>query len=68
LTGLAILSVEKIDLDGRGALCGSINGGREKNKGTEENQKVFHYFMLPLMIYEHINFNGDFCREIEGVK
>jgi hypothetical protein len=64
---LAILGVEKIDLNGRGALCGSINGEREKNKDAEGGQKVFHYFMLPLIIYEHINFNSDFCREIEGM-
>jgi hypothetical protein len=37
LAGLAILSVEKIDLDGRGALCDSINGGREKNEDMEGN-------------------------------
>jgi hypothetical protein len=48
---LAILSVEKIDLDGRGALRGSISWRREKNKNTKGSQKVFHYFMLPLIFY-----------------
>jgi hypothetical protein len=48
---LAILGIKKIDLDGRGALCDSINGEREKNKDTQGDQKVFHDFMLPLIIY-----------------
>jgi len=65
---LAILSVEKIDLDGRGSLRDSISGEREKSEDTEGDQTVFHDFMLPLIIYEHINFNSDFCREIGGLK
>jgi hypothetical protein len=50
LAGLAIFSIEEIDLDGRGALCDSMNGEREKNEDIEEDQKVFHYFILPLII------------------
>jgi hypothetical protein len=51
LTGLAILSVEEIDLDGRGGLCGSTSGRREENKNTDGNQKGFHDFVPPLIIY-----------------
>jgi hypothetical protein len=32
LAGLAILSIEEIDLDGSGRLGSSINGERKKNK------------------------------------
>jgi hypothetical protein len=48
---LAILGIEEIDLDGRGGLCDSINRERENNEGIEGNQKVFHDFMLPSIIY-----------------
>jgi hypothetical protein len=48
---LAILGIEEIDLDGRGGLCDSINREREKNEDTEGDQKVFHDFMLPSIIY-----------------
>jgi hypothetical protein len=65
---LAILSVEKIDLDGRGGLCDSINGERKKNEDIEGEQTIFHDFMLPSKTYLDINFNSDFCREIEGLK
>jgi len=60
------LSVEKIDLDGGRALCDSINGEREKKEDIEGDKKLFHDFMLPSIIYEHINFNSDFCRGSEN--
>jgi len=45
-----------------------MNGEREKNEETEGDQTVFHDFMRPSKTYSHINFNSDFCREIEGLK
>jgi hypothetical protein len=46
---LAILGIEEIDLDGRGALCGSINRERENNEDIEGNKKLFHFGPLWLM-------------------
>jgi hypothetical protein len=46
---LAILSIEKIDLDGRGALCDSMYRGREKNEDVEGNKKLFHFGSLELI-------------------
>jgi hypothetical protein len=65
---LAILSVEKIDLGGRGGLCESMNREREKSEDTEGDQTVFHDFMLPSKTYSNINFNSNFCRETGTVK
>jgi hypothetical protein len=48
---LAIFGVEKIDLDGGGSLCDSINREREKNEDIRGNQKVFHDILPPLIIY-----------------
>jgi hypothetical protein len=46
---LAILSIEKIDLDGGGGLCEGIDGEREKNKDMEGNKKLFHFGSLGLI-------------------
>jgi hypothetical protein len=46
---LAILSIEKIDLDGRGALCDSMYRGREKNEDVEGNKKLLHVGFLELI-------------------
>jgi hypothetical protein len=40
---LAILGVEKIDLDGRGGLRDSMNRKKEKNKDKEGNEKFSHF-------------------------
>jgi hypothetical protein len=46
---LAILGIEKIDLDGGGGLSDSTNREREKNKDIEENIKFFHFGPLGLI-------------------
>jgi len=51
---LAILSIEEIDLDGRRALCGSINGDRENREDIEGNKKLFHFGSLWLMQLQNI--------------
>jgi hypothetical protein len=45
---LAILGIEKIDLDG-GGLSDSVNREREKNKDTEGNKKFLHFGPLWLI-------------------
>jgi hypothetical protein len=43
LAGLAILGIEKIDLDGRRGLRDSMNREREENKDREGNKKFSHF-------------------------